>query len=464
MPKLNPDDTIAALSTPPGEGGIAVIRVSGKDALSVCERFFRASLNGKLTQVASHTIHHGEFLDELGEMIDEVLVSIFRAPHSYTGEEVVEISCHGGIRITQRILETLLRHGARPAEPGEFTKRAFLHGKMDLTQAEAVLDLIRARSDSALEVAVQQLQGNLSKKISHLKESLMKIYAHFEASLDFPDERLEVYSRETFLKELARIEEELSTLIASFKRGEILREGILTVIVGRPNVGKSSLLNTLLEKDRALVSAIPGTTRDALEETLEIGRMAIRLVDTAGLGLGSRSELDQMGMERTRRYLKEGRLFLFLIEGSSEWTREDEMILSELEGKDFLLVINKTDLPQKLQFELLAQRLLDHNKPCFISCLNQTGIPELEKRMEGKIRQIAGVQESATLTRLRHRQALEKARGALQQGGKNFEKELSTEFILEDLKGAIESLQELIGEVYSEDLLDVIFQEFCIGK
>lgn len=462
MSNLRLDDTIAAVSTPWGEGGIAVIRVSGKDAFPLVQAFFRSSKNGQLTQQPTHTIHHGHFLDEANKPLDEVLVSLFRAPRSYTGEDVVEISCHGGLRVTRRILERLVHAGARHAGPGEFTKRAFLHGRLDLTQAEAVLDLIRSRSDAALQTSLSQLQGSLSKKIGHLKETLLKIHAHFEASLDFPEECLEAYSKEGFFNQMDKVGEEIKNLIASFRRGLAMREGVLTVIVGRPNVGKSSLLNALLEKDRALVSPVPGTTRDALEEILEIGGVAIRLVDTAGLASSSRDELDQMGVERTKRYLKEGELFLFLLDGSSEWGPGDEAILSELKEKNYLFVVNKIDLPQKLSFDAVS--IIGRKKPCLISCLTGKGLLELEKRIEDEIDSVGVVHESATLTRLRHQQALEKALGALRKSRGTLEAGESAEFVLIDLKTAIDALAELIGEIYSEDLLDVIFQEFCIGK
>ncbi|MBI4114964.1 MAG: tRNA uridine-5-carboxymethylaminomethyl(34) synthesis GTPase MnmE [Candidatus Omnitrophica bacterium] len=463
MPKLDLEDTIAALSTPPGEGGIAIIRVSGKKAISLAQRFFIPSRNRKLSREPTHTIHHGHWVDEKENLIDEVLVHLFKTPHSYTGEDVVEICCHGGTRLTARILELLIRNGARHAEPGEFTKRAFLHGKLDLTQAEAVLDLIRAKSETSLEAAVLQLRGRLSEKINHFKTDLMKIYAHLEASLDFPDEHLDTYSEEELLDQMTNVRREIESLIASFKRGLIMREGILTVIVGRTNVGKSSLLNALLDRERALVSQLPGTTRDALEETIEIGGVAVRLVDTAGLGLLPKDELDQMGMKRTRSYAKDAGLLLFLVDGSQEWSREDEAILSEISPKNFLFVINKTDLPQKLDYEKVI-RLIPNEKPCLISCLNGTGLLELEERIKEKINQAGVMQQSLTLTRLRHKQALEEAEKALKRSQDTLQRKESAELVLVDLKAALDALRELVGEIHSENLLDVIFQEFCIGK
>lgn len=463
MPPLNLDDTIAAVATPPGQGGIAVVRVSGKEAHKIVSGFFRPSKKGNLAKQLSHTLRHGHFLNEEGKALDEVLVSLFRAPRSYTGEDVVEISCHGGIRIVRRVLEVLTGHGARHAEPGEFTRRAFIHGKIDLTQAEATLDLIRAQSEASLEAAVRQLQGRLSKKINQFKEKLMKLYAHLEASLDFPEEHLEVDSREECLKQLGAIEGEIRNLAASFRRGGILREGVLTVLVGKTNVGKSSLLNALLERERALVSHLPGTTRDALEEAVEIGGLAVRLVDTAGLGLGSKNELDRLGMERTRTYLQEADLLLFLVDGSSAWTAEDDAVFSEMNGKDCLPVINKGDLPPQIDLKQLA-RLIPQEKPCLISARTGEGLLELEKRIEEKIHTLGGMQESLSLTRARHKQALEEALAALARFRKGLQEGLSLEFVLIDLKNALDRLRELIGEIYSEDLLDVIFQEFCIGK
>lgn len=462
---MTPDfeDTIAALSTPPGEGGIAVIRISGKEALPLASRFFRPSKSKDLGREPSHTIHHGKWVDEKGEAIDTVLLSLFRAPHSYTGEDVAEVSSHGGVMVPRRILEILYRAGARPAEPGEFTKRAFLRGKIDLTQVESVLDLIRAKSEASLQTAMRQLEGRLSQKIDSLKERLLKIMVHLEAGLDFPDERLAVDSHEECLRQMRAVGEEIRLLLAGFERGARAREGVLTVIVGRPNAGKSSLLNVLLEKERALVSEIPGTTRDALEEEIQIEGRGLRIVDTAGMCLAAQDPLERMGIERTRLYFQAGHLFLFLLDGSTDWGPEDEAIFNEIREKNFLTVINKTDLPQKLDLQSLTAGT-NRSAPVLISCLKREGIDRLEKEILEKLKDQKIYQESPTLTRLRHKQAFENCLCSLLGAEEAMKNGFSPEFVLVDLKNSLDSLRELVGEIYSEDLLDVLFREFCIGK
>lgn len=463
MPKINFEDTIAAVITPPGIGGISVIRVSGGQSIASVAPFFHSSKKKKIGSAPSHTVHHGRIMDEKGNKLDEVLVTLFRAPHSYTGEETVEISCHGGSRSSGSLLGLLCRQKVRQAEPGEFTRRAFLNGKMDLLQAEAVLDLIRAQSDISLQTALRQLEGGLSQKIRQLKDGLLKIAAHFEAGLDFPDERLEVFSDEEFERRIREIEKEMKNLIASFERGMAMREGILVVMAGKPNVGKSSLLNALLEKDRALVSEIPGTTRDSLEETLVLEGWTVRLVDTAGLSTLSRDPLDRLGMERSRRYLEQADLLLFLMDGSTDWDGEDEALLKEVTGKNVLPVINKTDLPQKVDLRRI-QPLFSSQTPSLISCVTGRGLEELEKKIVERMVSAEKYSAGSVLTRLRHRTAVEKSLVSLERGRKGFQEGLSAEFFLTDFQAAVDSLRELIGEVWSEDLLDVIFQEFCIGK
>lgn len=495
MPEFRSDDTIAAVATPIGEGGISVIRVSGPAALEMVDKIFlpkknvgagiRPALAGRpqgapLHSFPSHTIHMGQIIGENGKAVDQVLVSLFRPPHSYTGEEVVEISCHGGMAVTRKILERLIRSGVRHAEPGEFTRRAFLNGKIDLTQAEAVLDLIKARSERSLEIAARQLTGALSQRLKSLKNELMQVYAHMEAYLDFPDEHLEVYSDGEFAGRFSSVKMEIEKLIASFKRGLILREGASVVILGKPNVGKSSLFNALLERDRALVSEYPGTTRDSLEETLEIEGMTLRLIDTAGLTQAPGHPLERMGMERTRQILEKGDLFLYLVDGSVPLEEADRLTFQELtscppqgwpgahpwgglsgQTKPILVLINKCDLRAQLDLEELT-RFTGEQHFLKISTLTSEGLQQLEKEMVDKV--VGDASDGEAITRLRHKHVLEGALEALTKSQDAFQRKESLELVIFDLKIALDHLRELIGEIYSEDLLDVIFAEFCIGK
>ncbi len=462
MPEIDLEDTIAAISTPPGEGGIGIVRLSGPRSISIAARMFQP-LNGLVFEEAkSHTAHLGHICDEKGDVIDQVLTTIFRRPKSYTVEDVVEISGHGGLRILQKILDLAIFFGARHAEPGEFTRRAFLNGRLDLAQAEAVLDLIRAKTDRSLEVALRQLAGKLSNEVKTVKDELMKLYAHLEAYLDFPDENLEVYSNEEFKLKFKLVMERLERLIASFAKGEILREGALVVIVGRPNVGKSSLLNAFLDRDRALVSEIPGTTRDTLEESIELEGVWVRLVDTAGLWMSSNS-LDQAAMEQTKRYFKEGDLFLWLLDASEGFSEGDRAIFEELKGKRVIPVVNKIDLAGKKDLSSL-EKLISRHEVCFLSAKTREGIENLEKKIVKSIFEGGLGQESVMITRLRHKKALEASLESLKKSFSTLLKKESLEFIALDLKQSLDALRELVGEVYSEDLLDVIFKEFCIGK
>ncbi len=464
MPEFRLEDTIAALATPVGEGGLAVIRVSGPETFSIVKALFHFKKEQDLFLLPSHTLHFGEIRNEKGEPLDQVIISLFRAPHSYTGENVIEMSTHGGVTVSRRILDLLIQKGARHAEPGEFTKRAFLHGKMDLTQAEAVLDLIKAKSEKSLEAAVRQLKGTLSRKLKVLKDELMNLYAHMEAYLDFPDEHLEVYSDHEMLQRLEKIRNQVETLLASFKRGILLREGVRMAIVGKPNVGKSSLFNALLERDRALVSEYPGTTRDMLEEALEIKGTYIRMVDTAGLTAIPGHPLEQMGMEKTREVLKEAQLYLFLVDGSSFLEEADEMVFQEIpQGKPLLVLITKGDLPQKITAKEI-QKQFPAGEILKLSARTREGLSYLEEKIADLILRESSGQEGEQITRLRHKNALEAAQTALLRSENAFCAKQSLEFVIADLKIALDALRELIGEIYSEELLDVIFSEFCIGK
>lgn len=481
------EDTIAALVTPPGEGGVAVIRMSGPDAFKLADQVFRAKSGQATESFASHTIHLGEICTPAypppkstgegishGQVLDQALLSIFRAPHSYTGEDVVEFGLHGGMVLASKVLALILSEGARFAEPGEFTRRAFLHGKIDLTQAEAVLDLIKSKSSLSIQTAVRQLGGALSARFKILKDKLMKLYAHMEAFLDFPDEDLEIYSDGEMARGLQNAREEIGALIQSFQRGALLREGALLVIAGKPNVGKSSLFNALLERDRALVSEFAGTTRDTLEEWLEIQGLAVRIADTAGLMREAPSPLDAMGVERAKQSLREAQAYLFIVDSTQPLDEEDFSAWQSLEpGRPVIGILHKADLGVCLNCHSV-ENFLKKNRERFeavpystwleVSSKNGQGLQELEEKifelLVGKNAEAGGEQ----ITRVRHKRALEAALEALARSEKAFENRASLELVTLDLKIAIDALRELIGEVYSEDLLDVIFAEFCIGK
>jgi tRNA modification GTPase len=455
MPEIHLDDTIAAIATPPGEGGLGVVRLSGPQAARIAKRML-----GTLGEPRVATF--GTVQDEHRAPIDQAVVTFFARPKSYTAEDVVEISAHGGAHVLGRILKTCVSLGARHAEPGEFTRRAFLNGRIDLTQAEAVLDLIRSKTDRSLEVAMSQLEGKLSRELSGIKDALMHAHAHLEAYLDFPDDDLEIYSNQELLGQLERINTSLRRLIASYSKGELLREGALVVIVGRPNVGKSSLLNALLDRDRAIVSEIPGTTRDVLEESIDLNGLWIRVADTAGLG-ESKDPLDQAGMQRTRQYLEDGDLFIWMIDGSVGCTDEDRSIKQSLNGKPVLTIVNKVDLPGQKKIDK-TEFMNAEEKAVRVSCKTKEGIELLEKTISEAVLSDELGAESILITRLRHKEALEVSIEALEKSRTALNDKMSLEFVALDLKRSLDALRELIGEIYSEDLLDVIFREFCIGK
>ncbi len=463
MAKMEMDDTIAAVATPAGEGGIAVIRVSGPQAYDLVEPFFVPHEKKKLKEATANTVQWGKFTDPSGALLDQVLVSCFRAPRSYTGQDVIEISCHGGFAVTKKILGFLLEKGARHAEPGEFTRRAFINGKIDLTQAEAVLDLIHAKSDSSLEIAVRQLSGSLSRTLKALKEELMRLLAHMEAYLDFPEEDLEVDVKDGMRQQFAKLQERIKALIAGFERNQLIREGMLVTLAGKPNVGKSSLFNALLERDRALVSDLPHTTRDPLEEELEIRGFYVRLRDTAGLIAAADHPLDKMGMERSLEALRESHLVLFLLDSHAPLEDADHHVFGLIpKNKKIIVLTNKSDLPLKIQDHEI--KALCGDLPAIaISAKTRTGFHELENRIAAYLE--TGTSESGEqITKLRHKKALEAALEMIRRAEASFQMNVSLECISPDLRAALEALKELTGEVYSEDLLDIIFSEFCIGK
>ena len=336
--------TICAISTPIGEGGIGIVRISGRDAISIADKIFFSKKNKKLSSLASHTIHYGEIRDNNSERVDEALVSIMKAPNTYTKEDVIEINCHGGALSLKRVMELVIKNGARLAEPGEFTKRAFLNGRIDLAQAEAVIDIINSKTDDSLRLAVGQLSGILSKKVNAIREELISIIASVEASIDFVDEDIEFISRDVMEKRIKGAVDEIEALITTADEGRIYKEGIATAIIGRPNVGKSSLLNALLKEERAIVTPVPGTTRDVIEEWVNIKGMPLRILDTAGIR-HTEDIVEMEGVKRSREAIKMADIILLLIDGSVKLNEEDKRLMEEIRDKRLIVLLNKSDLP-----------------------------------------------------------------------------------------------------------------------
>ncbi|KYH33755.1 tRNA uridine-5-carboxymethylaminomethyl(34) synthesis GTPase MnmE [Neomoorella mulderi] len=455
-------DTIAAVATPPGEGGIGIVRLSGSEAVAIASKIFQPRRGPDFAASRSHTLRLGMIIDPAtGETVDEVLACIMRAPHSYTAEDVVEINCHGGPLAVARVLQLALRYGARLAEPGEFTRRAFLNGRLDLAQAEAVLDVIRARSSQGLVAAVGQLQGKLSQKITGINDLLTGVLAAIEASLDFPEEVGEASAGE--LGKLHQARDEVKKLLGTWEEGRLLNEGLKIAIVGRPNVGKSSLLNALLRQERAIVSQIPGTTRDTIEETLLLGGFACRLIDTAGLR-ETADTLESIGVARTRQAVKEADLVLMVVDLSTGILPEDERILEEVAGKTLIVVGNKVDLVSEKKnglesFAGLYPRVA-------ISAREGRGLDELAQRVKEIVLggKAVRTREDPLLTRARHRDALEKCLEHLNAAITAWEEGMPGDLIAVDLWAARDFLGEITGATAREDLLDRIFSDFCIGK
>lgn len=455
-------DTIAAISTPLGTGGIGIVRISGPQALTVAGKVFRRKrAQGPLL---SHRFYLGEIIHpEKQTVLDEALLVFMRQPKTYTREDVVEIQCHSGALILQEILQAVLQSGARLAEPGEFTKRAFLNGRIDLTQAEAVIDLIRSRTQRSLDLANRQRSGRLTEEVKQGREGLLDLLALLEVSIDFPEEDVPELSQPEAIRRIQKIRDDLDKLLATYEEGKIIREGIAAAIVGKPNVGKSSLLNCLLKEERAIVTAIPGTTRDVIEEVVAIEGIPLRIMDTAGLRL-AKDVIEEEGVRRTRERLEGADLAIWVVDGSEPLSSEDFDILPQVRDKKTVIAINKNDLPQRFSAEDLG-RQLPQAPLISISALLGSGIEGLKKAIREVV--LKGQGESSAeilLANLRHKRAVEVAREALSQALKGLEAKLSPEFITLDLQQALEALGEIIGETTSEDVLDRIFSQFCIGK
>jgi len=456
------DDTIAAIATPPGEGGIAVVRISGLNAIDAAETCFRGQ--SKLAELETHRAIHGWVVDG-DDPVDEVVATLFRAPRSMTGEDVVEIACHGGVFVSRRILEVILTCGVRPALPGEFTQRAFLNGKLDLSQAEAVADLIRAKTEAARRVAARQLKGGLSDRIAGVRKRLVEACSLLEIEMDFGEEDVTFASREELRDLLSATQQMMTDLLATFDRGRVCREGVRTVIVGRPNVGKSSLLNALVERERAIVTDVPGTTRDTVDVPLDIGGLLFTVTDTAGLR-PSDDPVELEGIRRTEAALAEAELILLVMDGSQTLSEEDVDLVSRIQNLDtrIIPVINKVDLSQCMDLDQISQWFPESNKQA-ISALHGTGIPDLLYAMEQTVLAKGLPQtDEIVLTRQRHADCLERARCDLSQAETSLKEGMSQEFVAVDLRGALDALGAITGETTTDEILDRIFSEFCIGK
>ena len=458
----SPGDTIAAISTPVGMGGIGIVRCSGPRAQAIAGHIFRRKEGPG--QLLSHRFYLGEIIRPRdGTILDEVLLVFMRQPKTYTREDVLEIHCHSGVLILREILQTVLESGARLAEPGEFTKRAFLNGRIDLTQAEAVIDLIQSKTQRSLELANRQRSGRLAGEVRRIKERLLDLLAFLEVGIDFPEEEVPELSPPEVARQLLDTRNDLDALLRTFEEGRIYREGIAAVIVGRPNVGKSSLLNCLLREERAIVTAIPGTTRDVIEEVVNIEGIPLRVMDTAGLR-HARDAIEEEGVRRTRERLDQADLTIWVVDGSEPLSAEDLEILPQVRPKKTVVAINKNDLGQRFSPEDLQGRMPEALL-IPISALYGSGIESLKKAIQTLV--LNGRLESSAetvLSNLRHKQAIEVALEALSEGLKSLEANLSWEFVTLDIRRALEALGETVGETISEEVLDRIFSQFCIGK
>lgn len=455
-------ETISSISTPVGEGAIAIVRLSGEDAIEIADRLYKGAK--KLSDTDSHTINYGHIIDpKTGETVEEVMVALMRAPKTYTREDIVEINCHGGIHTVNRVLQLTLNNGARMAEPGEFTKRAFLNGRVDLSQAEAVMDFIRAKTNEASKVANQQVQGRLKTYIEELRQSILNILAQVEVNIDYPEyDDVEEATTSFLLSEAKKVSDNIDKLLKSSTEGRILREGLSTVIVGKPNVGKSSLLNYLIQDNKAIVTDVAGTTRDILEEYVNVNGIPLKLVDTAGIR-ETDDIVEKIGVERSREALKDAELILYVMNNNDELTPEDLELLESADDKKVIGIVNKLDLENKLNINYLEE----HFKIPLIktSIINGEGVDDLENEIqemffEGSLSST----DSTYVSNNRHINLLEQAKIAIEDAISSAEMDVPVDIIQIDLIKTWELLGEVIGEDVSEQLIDKLFSQFCLGK
>ena len=451
-------DTIAAISTPLGEGAIGIVRLSGTDSFAIAQKIFKGK---DLSKVASHTLNYGHIVDpDKDEILDEVMVGAMRSPKTFTREDIIEINTHGGIAVTNEILQLVIREGARLAEPGEFTKRAFLNGRVDLTQAEAVMDIIRAKTDKAMNIAVKQLDGSLSDLINITRQEILNTLAQVEVNIDYPEyDDVEEATTEIIREKTSAFEALLTNLLKTARRGKILREGISTAIIGRPNVGKSSLLNNLLREEKAIVTDIEGTTRDVIEEYVNINGVPLKLVDTAGIR-ETEDIVEQIGVERSKKALKEADLVLLVLNASEPLTDQDRQLLEISQDSNRIILLNKVDLPEKIEIDQLPE---DYIK---ISVLKNQNFDQFEDRINALFFENAGLveQDATYLSNARHISLIEKAVDSLQAVNEGLALGMPVDLLQGDLTRTWEILGEITGDAAPDELITQLFSQFCLGK
>lgn len=456
-------DTITSISTPMGEGAIGIVRLSGPEAVEIGDKLYKGKK--KLKDVPSHTINYGHIIDpETDEVVEEVMISVLRAPKTFTREDIIEINCHGGILTINRILELTMTHGARMAEPGEYTKRAFLNGRIDLSQAEAVMDFIRSKTDRASKVAMNQIEGRLSDLIKQQRQSILEILAQVEVNIDYPEyDDVEDATTEFLLAQSKKIKNEIDQLLETGTQGKIMREGLSTVIVGKPNVGKSSMLNNLIQDNKAIVTEVAGTTRDVLEEYVNVRGVPLRLVDTAGIR-DTEDIVEKIGVERSRKALSEADLILFVLNNNEPLTEEDRTLYEVIKNEDAIVIVNKTDLERQLDIEEVKTMIGD--TPLIqTSMLKQEGIDELELQIRdlffgGEVQN----QDMTYVSNSRHISLLKQARQTIQDAIDAAEAGIPMDMVQIDLTRTWEILGEIIGESASDELINQLFSQFCLGK
>ncbi|MBU7003116.1 tRNA uridine-5-carboxymethylaminomethyl(34) synthesis GTPase MnmE [Pediococcus pentosaceus] len=456
-------DTIAAISTPPGEGGISIIRISGVDALKTASQIYRGK---DLNKVNSHTINYGHIIDpENGNEVDEVMVSVMRAPHTYTKEDIVEINCHGGIVATNRILQIILGLDARLAKPGEFTERAFLNGRIDLSQAEAVMDLIRAKTDQSMKVALDQLDGNLSHLITNLRQNILDVLAQVEVNIDYPEyDDVETMTARLLKEKAIEVKAKIQQLLSTAKQGKVLRDGLATTIIGHPNVGKSSILNHLLHEDKAIVTDVAGTTRDVIEEYVNVQGVPLKLVDTAGIH-ETEDKVEKIGMDRSRKALSQADLVILVLDSSVPLRDEDRELLRETNYMQRIVVLNKSDLEVKINLNEL-QEYVDDKEIIKSSAVSPLGTKDLEDRIAAMFfaGSIENTSNNIMVTNARHIGLLKQADTALDAVLEGIETGMPVDLVQIDMTRAWDLLGEITGDSYQDELLDQLFSQFCLGK